>query len=259
MAKDKKILRVMTFNLRHGRGKRGLSSLRLSKRAASSNLDRIGKMFKEEKPGIVMLQEADRKSVVSGRFNHVDYLAEAAGYRYAFAGEHVHAPGFSYGTAILSKYQIQSASSYQLETNMPILQKGFVLGTLLLPQFDNLAVDVVSTHLAWLDFMPRRTREKQAGRMVDELQARKKQNPLIIGGDFNCDYRSGEQTLEFIAKELNLNLPVEAFPQHAYPTTRLRRCIDWIMVSPEFVIDRCRYVPVKLSDHHPIVANLKLK
>ena len=68
-SKDSK-LKVMTFNMAHGRGD-SFHQLLQSTDTTLDNLDAISVMLNREQPDVIALQEADGPSFWSGNFNHL--------------------------------------------------------------------------------------------------------------------------------------------------------------------------------------------
>jgi len=245
------VLKVMTLNLAHGRKHK---AAHFFKRAATveRNLDDVAAVLRRETPHIVAVQEADRPSVWSGSFDHVSYLAGAAGYAFSIHGEHVDGPGLSYGTALLSRSRIDNALSVAFKASWPTFTKGFVAGTVYVGQGAAGAVDVISVHL---DFSRESVRGDQLNEMAQRLSSRGR--PLIVMGDFNCDWDDGGAMLAAFAKKLGLKTdrPMAAgLETHSL----LEKRIDWILLSRELEIVSYRRLPDLLSDHRAVIAEVAI-
>ncbi|MEM7233605.1 MAG: hypothetical protein AAF517_15625 [Planctomycetota bacterium] len=70
-------LRVLSFNIAHGRGT-GVHQALCSQDEIQSQLKEIAKVLRREDPDIVGLQEADSPSIWSGSFDHIGFLAADA-------------------------------------------------------------------------------------------------------------------------------------------------------------------------------------
>ncbi len=252
-------LKVMTLNARHGRG--GRKSPIIRRKTALENLVRISEVLIRENPDIVMLQEVDKKSIFTGYFDHVKKLIKLADYKYIFhPGDHVNfnignITIASYGTALISKSPLEQSCSYRLKTNTP-LKKGFVYAQTCPVQFNGKKIDVVSLHLVALDPIPRKSRIRQADSIVNHILELESGNPMIIGGDFNCE-RNEEEALIYIARSLSLNYQREdEFCLNTFPSRKPRKCIDWIMVSSELEIKNYYCVSDLISDHYAVVAEI---
>ncbi len=102
-------LRLVTFNIAHGRGLTPIQGL-TSSRKLRSNLRRIAGLLGELGADLVALQEIDECSVWSGSFDHLDYIRAHAGFPHAAFGINNRRSGLvnlSYGNAILSRCRSQ--------------------------------------------------------------------------------------------------------------------------------------------------------
>ncbi len=244
------ILRIMTLNIAHGR-KNGCHQFLKRTTTIKSNLDDVASVIKRQNPDVVALQEADGPSAWSGSFDHVQYVAEKAGIVYSIRGEHVKRKNTSYGTAILSDYPMNTCASVRFPPSPPTFPKGFVISTITVP--GNSSVDVVSVHL---DFSRKTVREQQALAIVDLLMKRKR--PLIVMGDFNCEWTSKEKTLHVLMDELQLRAyRPGAKNMVTFPKSSKR--LDWILVSPEFDFISYDIISDTISDHQSVIADVKFK
>ncbi len=240
-------LTVMTLNAAHGRAEDGHQAL-LSEEAIVENLDLIAAALSARSPDVVALQEADGPSLWSGRFDHVAHLAEAAGYKHAFRGEHVNGFKLIYGTALLSRYPLENRASITFPPNPPTFPKGFVVGELFVPGIG--PVTVASVHL---DFSRKSVRKVQIEKLVEGLAERPR--PLIVMGDFNCDW-DDELTLPTLAEQLGLR----AFEPDSTTTTfpKMGKRLDWILVSDEIDFVDYEVGETGLSDHQAVIARLRI-
>lgn len=245
----------MTLNIAHARREAQHQSL-LAPPALKHNLATIADVLRREAADVVALQEADGPSAWSGDFDHVATLAELAGIEHAFRGEH---NPFSFGpfdlssgTALLSRYPLaQPRSRAFLESWRDT--KGFVAATVEPKALGGVAVDVVSIHL---DFLAARIRRRQVDQLVEIFHQRER--PLVVMGDFNCEWSERRRSLERLRRELKLRPPAE--PAHAtFPSWRPLVRLDWILVSEELVFTSYETLPDRLSDHLGVVAGVQLQ
>ena len=250
MSQPAALLPVMTLNIAHGR-RDGPNQALLKREIIESNLDGIAEVLLREKPDLVALQEADGPSLWSGRFDHVAYLAKEARFPHSFRGEHVKGWNTSYGTAILSRMPLGECSSMTFAPSPPTFSKGFVVATINWPGSTETRVTVVSVHL---DFSRSSVRRRQIEEMITALA--EKPRPLVVMGDFNCQWSGEEATLRLLVKRLGLAAyeptagNMETFPSH---DTRL----DWILISPELEFDSYKTLTDTLSDHRGVITRLK--
>ncbi len=242
-------LHVITWNIAHGRGTAALQ-IGLPRARFQENLLAIAETLRRAQPDVVALQEADAASSWSGRFSHVDWLAEAAGLGHVAHGLHADSDllGLHYGTALLARspwHEIHwhAFNSDRLDT------KGYVLAQL---ELDGRPLLVVSVHL---DFRGPPIRRKQALQLVGHL--RDHALPMVVLGDFNCIWPAEDDALRMIAEQLDLRafdagaVDRRTFPSHA-PHARL----DWILISREFEFVTYGRLPEQFSDHLAVNAHI---
>jgi endonuclease/exonuclease/phosphatase family metal-dependent hydrolase len=224
----------------------------LSREACEGHLLAIARVFEQEGPDVVALQEADGPSAWSGDFDHVAYLAEASGYRHREHGLHIDAePGGSalrYGTALVARRALANPDSGAFRAGL-LDTKGYLLAEY---DFVGRPIAVVSVHL---DFKTAAIRMRQARALVERL--RRCELPLVVMGDFNTGWNAPDDALRLIAEQLNLqayqptDVALGTFPAWA-PRARL----DWILISRELEFRSYRMLPRRLSDHLGVVAEI---
>jgi endonuclease/exonuclease/phosphatase family metal-dependent hydrolase len=251
------VLKVMTLNVAYGR-RDALHQALLGRGTVETNLDAVAALLARERPHVAALQEADGPSVWSGRFDHVAYLAEAAGFARSARGEHVKGAKLRYGTALLSRLELTEPLSVTFAPSPPTFAKGFVVCTVAWPAGRDGGggshageVDVVSVHL---DFSRDSVRRSQVGEMIEALSRRGR--PLVIMGDFNCEWTDADSPLRALAQALDL-AAFEPGSAEAPTFPKLDRRLDWILISRELGFVTYRVVPDIVSDHLGVVAELR--
>jgi len=245
-------LKVLTLNVAHGSGNRRNPILQKDE-TIRENLDEIAAVLRRERPDIAAVQEADGPSIWSGKVNQVSYLADKGGFAYSVQAEHVKSKRISYGTGLLSMPALKEPLAITFEASPPTFSKGFVVATVDWPGEPNLKVDVVSVHL---DFLRKSVREWQVADMIAKLSSRGR--PLIVMGDFNCEWESNDSAVRAIAEGLNLKAYQPASPQmDTYPI--LRRRMDWILISDWLKFVGYDVLPDVISDHYAVVCEVKRK
>jgi len=137
------------------------------------------------------------------------------------------------------------------DASPPTFSKGFVVATVDWPGEPNIKVDVVSVHL---DFLRKSVRGWQVEDMIAKLSSRGR--PMIVMGDFNCEWKSKKSAVRAIAEGLNLkayqpaSLGMDTFPL-------LRRRMDWILISDELEFVTYRVLPDVISDHYAVVCEVR--
>jgi len=248
-ASTTKTLNLITLNIVHGRGGHPLNPF-LSREKAKLNLQAISNSLKRENLDLIALQEADTMSFWSGSFDHVQYLADKLEWTQFVRGQQVHGLNLQYGTALLSRFQLMKCSTKTFSSSLFSLPKGYVKATFGWPNEPTLKIDIISLHL---DFMRAAVRERQ----VDELAQLLKDssNPLIIMGDFNCEWNSADSAVKRLATLLRLKAYKPAGENmETFPNTKKR--LDWILLSPSLQFESYEIIPDILSDHLAIKASI---
>jgi endonuclease/exonuclease/phosphatase family metal-dependent hydrolase len=243
-------LKVMTLNVAHGRGDGPNQVLRKGK-TIRMNLDEIAAVLRREGPDVAAIQEADGPSVWSGKLNQVSYLAEKAGFAYSVQAEHVKGLKISYGTGLLSNLALQDPLSVTFDASPPTFSKGFTVATVDWPGEPNVDVDVISVHL---DFSRKSVRERQVEDMIERLSSRGR--PLIVMGDFNCEWKSKESAVRALAERLNLKAYRSTSPQmDTFGLLRMR--MDWVLISVDLEFVTYQVLPDVISDHYAVLCEVR--
>lgn len=246
-------LRLMTLNVAHAR-RQGRHQALQSESTLRGNLAAIAAVIRREAPDVIALQEADGPSAWSGGFDHVATLAELAGYPHAFRGEHnpfsLGRFDLSSGTALLARVPLGAPRSLAFGESWRDT-KGFVAATLSGDSIAAPPIDVVSIHL---DFLAERVRQRQVERLVDHFRGHDR--PLVLMGDFNCEWSERRRCLERLRRELRLR-PVDGTGHATFPSWRPLIRLDWILVSDELAFSGYETLPDQLSDHLGVVAEIR--
>ncbi|GMR05806.1 MAG: hypothetical protein BMS9Abin25_0381 [Gammaproteobacteria bacterium] len=246
------ILSLVSLNLAHGR-KDSLNQLLVPDKTIRSNLDDIAALLRKHNPDVVALQEADGPSVWSGNFDHVAYLAEAAGYPWYTRSDHVKSKYINFGTGLLSAVPFQDVISHDFPSTPPTLTKGFTLGQIeWQPDSDRtpITVDILSVHL---DFSRKAVREQQVSDILNVLQGRK--NPVIILGDFNSDWLAKDSVIKrMVACGKVHTFEPESNMLGTYKSGKHR--LDWVLLSTELEFRSYRVLPDIVSDHQPVIVEV---
>lgn len=247
------VLRVASLNIAHGR-KDSINQLFVSEDGFRRNLDDVAGVLDEYRPHVVALQEADAESRWSGGFDHIGYLASAAGYPWRVHEINADNWLFSFGTALLSMLPLTETLTHTFEASPPTLDKGFVLA-----QFDwasddgklTRKVDILSVHL---DFSRQSVRQQQINEMEEILSGRN--NPTIIMGDFNSEWLAEESVIKQLTQKSRF---VTYMPASTDYDTYKNKRLDWILISNDMEFVSYRVLPDTLSDHAMILAEISFK
>lgn len=241
-------IRVLSLNVAHGRGLAFHQTL-ASTRRVQQNLDAIARVVAATGVDVVALQELDAPSSWSGEFDHLAYLADRTGLAHLFHGLHMNlrTPRLAYGTGVLSRWPLAGGTTRRFGQNA-LDTKGYVRVRVAGPGAE---VDLVSLHL---DFKRDKERRAQLALLSQDLHWNPPRGPLVVAGDFNT---TPERTLipEFMQAH---TLRASGSPLHpTFPSVRPRRRIDEVLVSEHFEVRHHEVVDVQVSDHLPVLAELR--
>lgn len=244
-------LRVLTLNVRHGRGhrrwpwnQRGRQYVRNTRSVAS--------FLREQTADVIGLQEADGPSTWSGSYHHVEHVLDRSGYGEALHGVHYRLESsrfdLRYGTALLSRLALRDPASRAFKAR-PIDTKGYVVAAVGLDEGE---IDIVSLHLDLVHSV----RVRQVETLVRGL--RRRGRPVVVMGDLNSKGGKEWTAVHRLASALHLHTPQTDHGADAtYPAWKPSQRIDWILASPELVFADCRVVAHTVSDHVAVAAELR--
>jgi len=249
-------VRVVTLNVAHGR-KDSRNQMFLKRGAIRDNLLELAGLLDRAGADVIALQEADAESAWSGKFNHVEFLAENSDYACFHHGVHASNRMYDFGTALLAKHPFRGGFVHSFQPSRPTTTKGFSLAALnwnpggLLPE--PVLIKFVSVHL---DFSRRSVRRSQIDEMVTVLSGIT--GPMVLMGDFNTDWQTADSSLIYLAEQMDLSV----FEPHAdglstYGDKGAR--LDWILISPELKFIEYAVFPEVVSDHYAVAAEIALK
>ncbi len=234
-------LRMLSYNIRHGRG--------MDDRI---DLERIAAVIRSVSPDLVALQEVDRKVMRSGVVDQPAELARLTDMQVAFGGN-IDLQGGHYGNALLSRFPITEQQNRLLPRIDASEQRGVLIASFdAPPPFAGLTL--LATHL---DYRPD-PRERLAGvEVLNQLLADRGGAPTLLAGDLNATPDS--ETLARLAPHWQVTNEGEL---PTVPASAPRRQIDFILTAPQ---DRWQVIETRVldepvaSDHRPIFSVLQWK
>ena len=229
-------LKVMSFNIHHGRSKFGVY-----------NLNDVAKTIRDHNVDIVGLQEVD-KNVYRSRFeDQVKKLAEELDMHYAYA-PNIQIFGAEYGNAILSKYPIESFENVNLPGNRRE-KRGLLIGKIRIKEEE---VSFLVTHLG-LNKEERKKQMEAIDQFVRFLGKR-----VVLVGDFNTT----DKNIDFYNFKKYLIDTAEVFEnqyQHTYDGIVFKSRIDYIFTTQDFKTMYYEVLDTDISDHFPVIAQLEFQ
>lgn len=220
-------IRVMSFNIRHGKGLDG-----------KIDLKRIAAVIRGADPDIVGLQEVDRWHPRSGFCDQPTKLAKLLGMHMAFAPSMRWGP-VHYGNILLSKFDILRHRIIRMSglTERRCIQLAEV-------NIRGQLVTVLNTHLGYME------REKAKQLPILRSVLAKVKQPAILMGDFNMganDTRLRQLGPGWLKSKLAVK----------HPTVQSGREIDHIFSKLPGGKSKAWVQPTDASDHHPVIADLE--
>ncbi len=248
-------LRLITFNIAHGRGLTPIQGL-TSPRKIRVNLRRIAGLLNRLNPDVVAMQEIDERSRWSGNFDHLDYLRVHAKYPFAAFGINNTRLGLlnlSYGNALLSRHPLVETETVVFGQRR-VGEKGFLFAEIEAAgrrvPFINLHLHASSRvqRLRQLELLLAWLREKH------RTHARRWSMAPIICGDFNNPATRDDATATLLS-HLSPYGDYTAHPMdgRTFPSALPSRTLDFVFVPDGCHPVRCEVVPSLLSDHLPVL------
>ncbi len=229
-------IRVLSYNIHHGRGTDG-----------TINLARTARAIRSAEPDLVALQEVDIETERSGGVNQIVALAQRTGMAYVF-GDNLDYQGGDYGNAILFDLPITSHENHRLPNlNGPPRRSALeavvtAAGT---------PVGFVSAHLDYQDEENRLGEVRAINQLLEASD-----HPMILAGDINALF--GSETIQLLESAW-MNTVAEA--RFTFPAEDPERQIDYVMVHPadRWEVKEVRVIDSTASDHRPLLVILELR
>lgn len=253
-------LRLVTFNIAHGRGLTPIQGL-TSSRKLRLNLRKIAALLGKLEADLVAMQEVDECSVWAGSFDHLDYLRAHAGYKHAAFGINNRRLGLMnlcYGNAILSRFPILDTETIVFGKKR-LGEKGFLFAEI---DVGGRVVPVVNLHL---HFGSRARRLVQLDHLVSWLREKERERgkkwaiPPIVCGDFNTP-DTGDDATASLFSHLNDYGDYSLHPRLGltFPSPMPRRALDFVFVPPGCKLVRSEVIRSYLSDHRPVMVEFSV-
>lgn len=230
-------LRVVSYNIKHGRGNDDVV-----------DLERTAAVLRAQRPDVIGLQEVDDRAERSGKVPQAAQLGTSLGLHHAF-GRFMDFQGGAYGMAILTRFPIEATQEVRLpEGNEPRVALSVRVR---LP--DESLLTIVNVHFDWV--RDDTFRYAQATALTKHLDALK--TPWILLGDFNDVPAS--RTLALFRERAGEAAKPEA-DRFTFSATEPSREIDYIFFAPAAAwhAREVKVIDERLaSDHRPVVAVLE--
>ena len=222
-----KKIRVCTYNIWHAE-------------LVKNDVGTVGRVLAEMGAEIVGLQEVD---VCTPRMDGMDTLAiiaKAGGYPYYAFSKALELGGGGYGTAILSRYPIESFVSVALPRSGDTEPRSYGHAVI---NVDGERIDFINTHTSYESIT---ARTPQLAALAEVCRDRSR---LILTGDLNTEDM----------EELAVLAPLTTVNPKRFPSFFASRiAIDHIFLSKDLSYDDAQMPKPALSDHYPVWADVVL-
>ena len=233
------VLRVMCYNIHHGRGTDNVF-----------DLTRTANVIKTWNPDLVAVQEVDRNTERTNKTDQPKILADQLGMHYVF-GKSIDHQGGNYGLLILSRFPILEHQMVLLPQEGQREQRGLLIAKIGIPNADGKIIRLANTHLG----LSQSERESQVDKVMTLLADGSE--PVLLAGDFNARPESDVLVRLLSAWKDTAVQNLDTLDKNVTPD-RLRR-IDYIFFrtnDPFKVLESGTIDDSITSDHKPIFSVL---
>ena len=223
-----KKIRICTYNIWHAE-------------LVKEDVGAVGRALSEMGAEIVGLQEVD---VGTSRMNGMDTLAiiaKAGGYPYYAFSKALDLGGGGYGTAILSRYPIESFVSAALPRTGDTEPRAYGHAVI---NADGVRIDFINTHTSYESVAARTPQLAELARLCRD------RSHLILTADLNTE---DLEELSVFEKLTTVN------PKRFASFYPRRIAIDHILLSDAFSVTDAQMPMLEMSDHYPVWADVELK
>lgn len=240
------ILKVVTFNIAHGKGMDG-----------KIDLARQAEIISEYKPDIVFLQETDMYTKRAGERNQIREFSKLIGLYYCSMESNITLEEGYYGDGIISRFPISFSTNYLMPlTDINHEQRGILCNRI---SFGTTKLNLFSVHLSTYED-ERILAAKEINKIIKKID---KNELIIMGGDFNVGVtRLGKGRYNFKEKEnyeeykiLKQTLKKLPNTEDTWFSNLEQGCIDTIFFSKEIRLNKYKTIEVNgASDHNAVYA-----
>lgn len=253
-------LRLVTFNIAHGRGLNPIQGL-TPPRMVRANLLRIAKLLHEVKADIVAFQEIDQCSTWAGNMDQLKYLRTHARLPHSVYGITNEREGLiklSYGNGLISRLPIFAADSFVFGRRK-IGEKGFLYVEL---SVSGKIIPLINLHF---HYRSRVQRLHQLAQLTDWIHLCHQERgsfwsiPPIVCGDFNAS-RSLSDVTTALLRNLRHFSDYRVYPHSGstFPSPWPSRALDFIFLPAACHHAHASVIRSYLSDHRPVIVEFDL-
>lgn len=244
------LLKVITFNMHHGKGIDGLI-----------DVERQANFLKQYNPDIVFLQEIDMYTKRTYYANQIRLFSKEMRLNYSSMENNITLQEGFYGDGIISRFPISFSVNYLMpRININNEQRGVLRNKIIL---GNTSINLFSAHLS-TNQDERILSCKEISKIIEKLSSNNTIN--ILGGDFNIGkIRLGKgnyiyeqkdcfeeyEILEKVLKRVNNTEPT-------WHSDTQSACIDTIFYSNNIELVDFKTLDTDYSDHAAVLAEFNI-
>ncbi|MEZ4795701.1 MAG: endonuclease/exonuclease/phosphatase family protein [Flavobacteriaceae bacterium] len=239
-ADSTKIVKVLTFNILHGKTMKG-----------DFNLDVIAKVIIDANPDFVALQEVDYKTNRAKKYDLVTEL----GWRTKMAPIYARAMHYDdgeYGEGVLSKYTFLNTRNVPLPHLHDDEPRAALEITTVLPSNDT--ISFIGTHL---DHLKLETNKIMQAKEINKIFSSNKY-PTILAGDLNAE--PGSETMNILESFWTASYD-NTNPEPTFSSENPTQKIDYVLFYPKYkwkVLNTKVICDTIASDHCAYLVTLQL-
>ena len=230
---DDYLMRVMTYNIRHGAVPGG-----------RVDLNALSEFLVEMEPDILALQEVDQSAIRSGFADTMGVVSRATGMNSVFGQARRLGIGGRYGNLLLCRGELADVEHVKLPRDSRREPRGAILATARLPE-SAVPVSVAATHLG----VTRAEALRQLGYLLNVTGRRPA--PRLLMGDLNL----GPETVGPACEGAGLEVVDPDLP--SFPADEPEYRIDHIAVVG-MAVDSVSVVEGPVSDHRAVIAEVEV-
>lgn len=256
-----KPLKILTFNIAHGRGLSLYQGFHGEKRLRRQ-LSAIASIIQTTQADVVALQEVDQDSHWNKRLDLLEILRGECNFPHALYGINTRRDGprqLLYGNGMLSRYPIHLWENNPFG-NATLGEKGFLYTEM----------DIAGHHLPLinlhLDYRSRKRRIEQIEKIIAFITDRPhpghngKQLAPIICGDFNSRSAPVGDAVSHLIRFVKNHGHYRVLPERArtFPAHFPSKTIDFIMIPEPYRVVNSAVIRSYASDHRPVLVEIEL-
>ena len=254
-------LRVVAWNIAHGRGNTDSNLRRETDAARHARLRSIGDALTTWSADLVVLNEIDFDAFWSGGVDQVAVLTAHSPAHMVVRQRNVDVRlpfvTLIYGNAILSRYPILDVRAIDLPPASRT--RDWLIGAkdavrITVDPGGSTPVALYAVHLHPSDHAVRAASMRALLTDAEALSC-----PAIIAGDLNATAEAPDDAVQLLRAAGWSVMPPGAVALPSFPADAPTRAIDWIAVSPGLTLTETDVPAIVLSDHRPVVATIQLE